>query len=91
VFSLKDSRGVILDPFADHHFSANVHEVEHPADRIAGRCVGLLLFAASDPRQGVQSGCLSCPQEIDLDDAFVVFVRLLMRAHRRTKIANSQQ
>ena len=40
MFAFENSRRVVLDPLADHDFAADVHQIEHPADRIARRRVG---------------------------------------------------
>ena len=47
MFAFENSRRVIFDPFADHDFAADVHEVEHAAHCVAGRRVGFFLFAAA--------------------------------------------
>ena len=77
LFAFENAGRVVLDPFADHDFAADVHEVEHPANRIAGRGVGLLFFAAPEPRKRIERGRFSGPDEIELDDALDVVVILL--------------
>jgi hypothetical protein len=47
LFTFKNAGRVILDPFADHHLTADVHQVEHPAHCVARRLVRLFLFAAT--------------------------------------------
>jgi len=55
--------------------------IEHSADRVTGRGISFLFLPPSDPRQGVEGGRFSSPEKIDFDDAFKIFVRLLMGAH----------
>ena len=45
LLALENTWGVVLDPFADHDLAADVHKVEHPADRVAGGGIGFFLFA----------------------------------------------
>jgi hypothetical protein len=81
LFAFKNARGVVLDSLADHDFAANIHEVEHAADRIAGRGIGLFLFAAPEPGQGIERRCLRRPNEIQFDDSLDVVVILLWNSH----------
>ena len=52
---LKMPGRVVLDSFADHDFAADVHEIEHPADRVAGGGVGFFLFAAAEPGKALSA------------------------------------
>ena len=90
LFAFENSGRVILDPFADHDFAADVHKIEHPADRVAGGGVGFFFFAAAEPGEGVQRGGFGRPNEIEFDDALdvvVVRVRFTGNAHRLTAFA----
>ena len=40
LFAFENSGRVVLDPFADHDFAADVHEIEHAAHRVAGGGIG---------------------------------------------------
>ena len=51
LFAFENAGRVVLDSLADHDLAADVHEIEHPAHRIAGRRVGFFLFAAPEPGQ----------------------------------------
>ena len=54
-----------LMPFADHDFAADVHEIEHPANRVAGGGIGGFLFAAAEPVEGVERGGFGGADEIE--------------------------
>ncbi len=84
LFAFENTGRVVLDPFADHDFAADVHEVEHPADRVAGGVVGFFFFAAAEPGKGIERGGFRCADEIEFDDALDVVVVLLWDPHRVT-------
>jgi len=48
---LENSGRFVFDPFANHDFAADVHEVEHAAHRVAGGRVGCFLVAAPEPAE----------------------------------------
>ena len=81
LFAFENARCVVLDPFADHDLAADVHQVEHPANGIAGRRVGFFLFAAAEPVEGIERGGLRGPDEIEFDDPLDVVVILLWDPH----------
>src|SRR5262249_34701267 len=51
LFAFENPRRVILDSLADHHFTADVHQIEHAADSVAGCGVSRFLVAPSEPPQ----------------------------------------
>ena len=73
---LKMPGRVVLDPFADHDLAADVHEIEHPAHRVAGRRIRLFLFAAPEPVQGIQRRRLGRAHEVEFNDALDVVIVL---------------
>ncbi len=76
VFALEDARRVVLDALADDDLAADVDEVEHPADGVAGGLVGEFLFALAEPLDGVERGGLRRAHEIEFDDALDIVVML---------------
>ena len=81
LFALENTGRVVLDPFADHDFAADVHQVEHPANRIAGRSVGFFFFATAKPGKRVERGRFRRADEIELNDPLDVVVILLWNPH----------
>ena len=82
LFAFENAGRVILDPLADHDLAADVHQIEHPAHRVAGRRVGFFLFAAAEPGKRIQRRRLGRAHEIELDDALDVVIILLAKFHR---------
>src|SRR5580704_14800651 len=80
-FPFENPRSIILDPLSDDHFAANIHQIKHASDRVAGGSVSLFFFASAYPGQRVQSCRFSGPNKVKLDDPFQVFIRLLLSAH----------
>ena len=70
---LKNPRSIILDALTDDHFAANIHQIEHPPDRVARGSVSFFFFTSADPRQRVQSRRFGGPNKVKLDDSFQVF------------------
>jgi hypothetical protein len=68
LFAFEDSGRFVLHAFADHDFTANVHEIEHSAHRIACRRIGCLLVTATQPAQRIQCSRLGRANEIELND-----------------------
>ena len=68
----KNSRRVVLLPFADDDITADVHKIEHAVNRIASRAVRLFLFPATEPRDGIERGIFRCAHEFEFDRALGV-------------------
>jgi hypothetical protein len=51
LLAFKNARRVVLDPFTDDDLAADVHEIEHPAHRVARRLVRFFFFTAPEPGQ----------------------------------------
>src|SRR6478672_4290485 len=85
VFSLEYPGSIIFDPFADYHFAANVHQIEHSSNCVASSSIRLFFLAPANPFQGVQCRGLRGPQKVKLDNAFQVLVRWLLRAHSQAE------
>ena len=66
----KNAGRVVLLPLADDDLAADVHEVEHSVDRIARRAVRQLLFAAAEPRDGIESRIFCRAHEFKFNRAF---------------------
>jgi len=69
---LEDPRRLILDPLADDHLAANVGDVEHAADGVAGGRVRRFLVPLPHPPHAVQRGNLRRAEEVELDEALDV-------------------
>ena len=63
----EDPWSVVLDPLPDDDLAADLDQVEHPVDRVAGGGVGRLLVTASHPLHGVQRGVLGGANELELN------------------------
>jgi len=50
----KNARRVVLDAFADHDFSGDIHEIEHTVDRVASRRVRRFLLSATKPMDDIE-------------------------------------
>ena len=74
LLAFKNSGGVVFDSFADHHFTADVHQIEHAAHGIARRCVGGFLVAAPEPAQRIEGGRFGRAHEIELNDPLDVVI-----------------
>ena len=90
LFAFENARRFILDSLADHHFAADVHQIEHAADRIAGCRVGCFLVAAPEPAQRVQRCCFSCTHKIQLDDALNVVIILFRQSQSHGSLIFTQ-
>ncbi len=80
LFAFENPGRFVLDSFADHDLTADVHEIEHAAHRVAGGCVGCFLVAASEPAQRIQRGGFCCAHKIEFDDALDVLVILFRQS-----------
>src|SRR4030095_14562344 len=81
LFAFENTGRIVLDPFADHDFAADVHQIEHPANRIAGRVVGFFFFTTTEPGKRVERGRFRRADEIELDNPLYVVVILLWNPH----------
>src|SRR5207253_11046460 len=90
LFPFENSRRVILDSLADHHFAADVHEIEHAADGIARCRVRGFLVAAPEPAQRVQRCGFGRADEIQLDDAFDVPIILFWQSQGHESLIFTQ-
>src|SRR5205814_2863188 len=92
LFAFKNSGRVVFDPFTDHDFAANVHEVEHAAHRVAGGRVGGFLVSAAEPTERIQRRGFGRADEIELNDAFDVVITDFWEAmHERANFPTSRR
>ena len=90
LFAFENSRRFVLDSLADNHFAADVHEIEHAADGVAGCRIGCFLVAAPEPAQRVQCGSFGCADEIQLDDALDVLIILFRQSQSHRSLIFTQ-
>jgi hypothetical protein len=86
LFAFKNSGRVILDSFTDDDLTADIHEIEHAPNGVAGGGIGRFLVATSQPFQGIERGGFGRAQEIDLDDALDVVIILLRQARHEERL-----
>ena len=74
LFTFENTGCFVLDSFANDDFAADVHEIEHAAHGVAGRCVGGFLVAAPEPSERIQGSGFRRAHKIQLDDSLDVLV-----------------
>ena len=71
-FALEQPRRLVLDALADDDFAANIHQIEHAANRIAGRGIGGFLIPLADPLHAIEGGNFRGAKKIELVQALNV-------------------
>src|SRR5206468_3232586 len=89
MFAFENSRSVILDSLADHHFSANLHQIEHATNCITGSSIRLFFFSSANPGQRVEGRRLGRTEKVKLDYAFHIFISRSVSAHDSEKNVKS--
>src|SRR5439155_1150851 len=49
MFSFEYAGSIIFNSFADNHLSTNVHQIEHPANRVTCSSIRLLFLSSPNP------------------------------------------
>ena len=63
----EDPGGIVLDALPDDDLSADVNQVEHPVDGVAGGGIGGLLVAPSHPVHRMEGRVLGGADELEFD------------------------
>ena len=82
MLAFENAGRIVLDAFADDDFPADVDEVEHPADGVAGRLIGQLFLAAAEPLDGVEGSGFGGADEVELHHPLDIVVMLGIRGER---------
>ena len=72
MFTHKNAWRVVLDALTDHHFAANIEEIEDPIDCAAGCGICQFLLTSAQPVDGLKCGIFSSADKLKLEEAFQI-------------------